>query len=382
MATTRAERLLAVVLIIGKLSATFVVAATSSNSGGSGLDTHEKLWSNASEAHKDLDYSSFEEEEKLISHGLNTPPSTTKATIDDSFRLFDSIFFGDGSKSTARTPTMSASLIDKNQQAGTIQDIWDIVKLLRFVFLRGHIILDASHRVILRNESRIERLMNYLHDIQLRRGKHRLLPMEDRDLACDELPENNPHIRELCQAATFDCLSASDLIKMLPPTLGFHQAITRLCPLLLFRQSRPICVADLKKRLDEHFIQKIKLVEPSIERVWGFGVLFVTISIVVSMGGLVVLPFLKKFSRMTILTFFEGLAVGGLAVSAFAHTQSLQLFLCFFLFCLFVTLTGQCSFAFIPTGLRHCGRKVSCLLLEHILNLLGHLHLLLHRDDT
>src|SRR5699024_5504090 len=130
-------------------------------------------------------------------------------------------------------------------------------------------------------------------------------------------PDSKAHLKELCNAATFDCLSASEMIQMLPQSIAFHQAITRICPLLLFRQSRPICIADVKKLLDAQLNQKIILVEPSIERVWGFGVLFVTISIVVSMGGLMLLPLLKKSSRTTILTFFEGLAVGGLAVSSF-----------------------------------------------------------------
>ena len=202
-------------------------------------------------------------------------------------------------------------------QIGMINNMSDIVKLVRFVLLRGHIVLDASHRVLVMNESRIDRLMNYLHDIQLRRGKHRILPMEDRDLACEYISDTKLHIKKLCRAATFDCLSASELIQMLPSTITtFHQAITRLCPLLLFRQSRPICVSDVKKLLDAaNSNKKIQLVEPSIERVWIFGVLFVTISILVSMGGLILLPVVKKSSRMTILTFFEGLAVGGLCVS-------------------------------------------------------------------
>ncbi|OTF75381.1 zinc transporter ZIP14-like protein, partial [Euroglyphus maynei] len=206
-------------------------------------------------------------------------------------------------------------------QIGMINNMADIVKLVRLVLLRGHIVLDVSHRVLVKNESRIDRLMNYLHDIQLRRGKHRIIPMEDRDLACEHLPDTKLHIKKLCRAATFDCLSASELIQMLPSTITtFHQAITRLCPLLLFRQSRPICVSDVKKLLDAaNSNKKIQLVEPSIERVWIFGVLFVTISILVSMGGLILLPIVKKSSRMTILTFFEGLAVGGLCGSAILH---------------------------------------------------------------
>lgn len=201
------------------------------------------------------------------------------------------------------------------KNAGVITNMSDIVKMVRFVLLRGHIVLDASHKVIVRNESRIDRLLNYLHEIQLRRGKNRILPFDDRDLACDVIPNTKIHLKALCKAATFDCLSASDMMHLLPRSITFHQAVTRICPLLLFRQSRPICVADAKKLLDQRITKKIELVEPSIERVWGFGVLFVTISILVSMGGLIVLPFLKKSSRTTILTFFEGLAVGGLSVS-------------------------------------------------------------------
>jgi len=64
---------------------------------------------------------------------------------------------------------------------------------------------------------------------------------------------------------------------------------------------------------------RLKLNEPSIEKVWIFSLLFVILSIVVSMGGLIVLPFVKKTTRKRILTLFEGLAVGGLAGSATLH---------------------------------------------------------------
>lgn len=68
-------------------------------------------------------------------------------------------------------------------------------------------------------------------------------------------------------------------------------------------------------------LQKVRLIltEPSIERVWIFSLMFVMISIVVSMGGLIVLPFVRKTTRRRILTLFEGLAVGGLAGSATLH---------------------------------------------------------------
>lgn len=72
--------------------------------------------------------------------------------------------------------------------------------------------------------------------------------------------------------------------------------------------------------VDEQLLKiRLKLTEPSIEKVWIFSLLFVILSIVVSMGGLIVLPFVKKTTRRRILTLFEGLAVGGLAGSATLH---------------------------------------------------------------
>lgn len=72
--------------------------------------------------------------------------------------------------------------------------------------------------------------------------------------------------------------------------------------------------------VDEQLLKiRLKLTEPSIEKVWIFSLLFVVLSIVVSMGGLIVLPFVKKTTRRRILTLFEGLAVGGLAGSATLH---------------------------------------------------------------
>lgn len=72
--------------------------------------------------------------------------------------------------------------------------------------------------------------------------------------------------------------------------------------------------------VDEQLLKiRLKLSEPSIEKVWIFSLLFVILSIVVSMGGLIVLPFVKKTTRRRILTLFEGLAVGGLAGSATLH---------------------------------------------------------------
>lgn len=75
-----------------------------------------------------------------------------------------------------------------------------------------------------------------------------------------------------------------------------------------------------KPDVDEQLLKiRLKLSEPSIEKVWIFSLLFVILSIVVSMGGLIVLPFVRKTTRRRILTLFEGLAVGGLAGSATLH---------------------------------------------------------------
>lgn len=81
-------------------------------------------------------------------------------------------------------------------------------------------------------------------------------------------------------------------------------------------------VATLQQQgnVDEQLLKiRLKLTEPSIEKVWIFSLLFVILSIVVSMGGLIVLPFVRKTTRRRILTLFEGLAVGGLSGSATLH---------------------------------------------------------------
>ena len=206
----------------------------------------------------------------------------------------------------------SIPLNEKTALEPILNDIKDIERLTRFVLLRGHIILDPSHRVVI-NELRISRLIDYFHDIQLRKGSRRMSPMEDRDLGCEQIASKRHNTKEMCEVVSSECLSSTEMLDLVPKSsVDFHQIIARLCPLILFQQTRPICSGDtIRSQQDEHVL---KLVEPSIERVWGFGVLFVTLSIVVSMGGLIVLPFVNKDARRIILTLFEGLAVGGLAV--------------------------------------------------------------------
>lgn len=206
----------------------------------------------------------------------------------------------------------NSSMNEKSTSEPILNDIKDIERLTRFVLLRGHIILDPSHKVMI-NELRISRLIDYFHDIQLRKGSRRRSPMEDRDLGCELIANKKPNTKEMCDVVSSECLSSSEMLELVPKSsIDFHQIVARLCPLILFQQTRPICSGDTVRSQQEE--QVLKLVEPSIERVWGFGVLFVTLSIVVSMGGLIVLPFVNKNARRIILTLFEGLAVGGLAV--------------------------------------------------------------------
>lgn len=161
---------------------------------------------------KDEDYSAVEDE--ITDEDGNSSSNRTIGTSGkDAFGEFSlAQKYLDQLRVKSQTPAKSVDDTHANDNtAGIITNMSDIVKLVRFVFLRGHIVLDASHRVIVKNESRIERLLDYLHDIQLRRGKHRVLPMDDRDLGCEDIPDSKLHLKELCNAATFDCLSASEL---------------------------------------------------------------------------------------------------------------------------------------------------------------------------
>src|SRR6218665_797743 len=122
-------------------------------------NSEQQFFSNVT---RDVDYPMLDED----SLENETPKTTTEASFFKT--VFDLTLF-------------------KKAQPAIIANMSDIVRLVRFVLLRGHIVLDASHRVLLRNESRFDHLLNYLHDIQLRRGKHRILPMEDRDLGCESI---------------------------------------------------------------------------------------------------------------------------------------------------------------------------------------------------
>lgn len=172
----------------------------------------------------------------------------------------------------------------------------------------------------------------------------------DRAIDSTTLITNRSALR-VCKSVTSDCLPLDELVQLLPDNArSFPKALVRLCPVMLFRIMNRICQRQkylsenkpqrLHKKLkippsankpnpmnskkdgvaEERFLKvRLKLTEPSIEKVWIFSLLFVILSIVVSMGGLIVLPFVKKTTRRRILTLFEGLAVGGLAGSATLH---------------------------------------------------------------
>uniref|UniRef100_T1KID1 Uncharacterized protein n=1 Tax=Tetranychus urticae TaxID=32264 RepID=T1KID1_TETUR len=197
----------------------------------------------------------------------------------------------------------------------------DIELLAAFVLIRGHVVIGPESEMDL-DTIVLDKLVNHLYKLQRRSfsptGLLLYPAMEERDLGCDSLTSDN---RPLCHAVTQECLSAADMISMMPKKIvSLHQALTRLCPLILFRQTRVLCeVVDSHAEELLSASKKPILVEPSSEKVWAFAILFVTLSIVVSMGGLILLPFLHRDHRRTILTLFEGLAVGGLAGSAILH---------------------------------------------------------------
>lgn len=212
-------------------------------------------------------------------------------------------------------------------QSSSIQFKWDrnkaILKSLRdldllttYILIRGHFVIGPGTGLHLDKNVLTKLLIHTfkLHQRHLQSGSPIMYsPLEDRDLRCDYLPSK---VKPLCRAVSERCLLPENMINMLPYSVKYtHQAITRLCPLILFHQSRYFCKSLNEKPIKESPI----LVEPGSEKVWAFSFLFVTLSIVVSMGGLILLPFLNRNARRIILTLFEGLAVGGLAGSAILH---------------------------------------------------------------
>lgn len=207
----------------------------------------------------------------------------------------------------------NSTLEKENQIESILETINDVEQLASFVLMRSHIIIDPTHKIRI-DETKMEKVLDYLDETLNRMSNP---ATEDRDLGCEYISDN--HAKELCEVVTSDCLSSNEMLDLLPQGLvKFEQQMARLCPLILFRQTRPICHDGYEPNGNEEE-EKLKFVEPPIEKVWAFSMLFATLSIVVSMGGLIAIPFLKRDARRTILTLFEGLAVGGLAGSAILH---------------------------------------------------------------
>lgn len=215
------------------------------------------------------------------------------------------------------TPNQSSSSQFKwDRSKAILKSLKDLDILTTYILIRGHFVIGPGTDLRLDKEA-LEKLLIHTYKLYERHlqvgGPIMYPPLEDRDLRCEYLPTK---VKPLCRAVSERCLLPETMINMLPYSVKYiHQAITRLCPLILFHQSRYFC-----KSLDEKPTKDPPiLVEPASEKVWAFSFLFVTLSIVVSMGGLILLPFLNRTSRRIILTLFEGLAVGGLAGSAILH---------------------------------------------------------------
>lgn len=222
------------------------------------------------------------------------------------------------------TCIVRASLAFNSSQTNSsyvIEDVTGIEIIAKLMLMRDNIILAPDATSVI-DEEMIDKIMDFIYVNQRRRhapgGLYLYPTLERRDIGCDAASQQqDKRIGAVCDAITAHCLSPADMIKLLPRPVTFAQGIAYLCPLMMFRQMRPICsVHDIDADKPS---EQLKLLEPPIEKVWGFGVLFVTLSIVVSMGGLIILPFLRREARRTILTLFEGLAVGGLVGSAIIH---------------------------------------------------------------
>ena len=218
-------------------------------------------------------------------------------------------------------PSLSTNLSkqeDSDQPILLYQD--DIEMLTALVLYRSYLVLGAPSRL----ETTAANLDKFLDFMVLkhRGGGGRIRPLfrqglQEREMGCNRLPAD---VQPLCSIVSSSCLTSENILKLLPMDRldSLPRVLVRLCPLFLFRQRRPLC-EHTHFQDDEQDPKQPELLEPSLERVWAFSFLFLTISIVVSMGGLMFLPFLKRDARKIILTFCEGLAVGGLTGSAVLH---------------------------------------------------------------
>lgn len=218
-------------------------------------------------------------------------------------------------------PTNLSKIQETDQPILLYQD--DIEMLTALVLYRSYVILDAPSRLNT-SEANLDRFLDFMV-LKRRGGGGRIRPLfksglKEREMGCSRLP---PDVQPLCSMVSSSCLSSSQILSLLPidRVETLPRALVRLCPLFLFRQRRPLCEHPIHSHSESELAARRQptLLEPSLERVWAFAILFITISIVVSMGGLMFLPFVKREPRKIILTFCEGLAVGGLTGSAVLH---------------------------------------------------------------
>jgi len=189
-----------------------------------------------------------------------------------------------------------SSPLESGSNLSFIEEVGDIDIITKMILMRDNIIIDPT-AALEADEEMMTRLMEFLYVNSHRPhgpGGRLILPTLDRrDIGCDAIGEHDERVGAFCDLVVRNshCLSPSDLMNHLPPgPVALSQSVAYLCPLILFRLSHPICMAggDYRPTLRDQ-PDKIKLLEPTTEKVWGFGVLFVTLSIVVSMGGLIML---------------------------------------------------------------------------------------------
>lgn len=142
----------------------------------------------------------------------------------------------------------------------------DVETLARLVLMRGHVVIDDKHKLTV-DETRMDRLIDYLHvhqnDKVTSAGRIAYLypATEERDLACNTWPMELKKTVELCKTVTSECLSSYEMMQLIPKASTFHQALARLCPLILFRQTRPLCRSPSIKHQENEI--KLKLVVSS-----------------------------------------------------------------------------------------------------------------------
>ncbi|CAL1292709.1 unnamed protein product [Larinioides sclopetarius] len=172
------------------------------------------------------------------------------------------------------------------------------------------------------------------------------------NLNCSSLSQFPLLPKNLCNDGhLLKCMSASDMLELVPQsTKTVSEALARLCPLLLLQlhnsacsvpvseqtsSLRPSSWADslwenrsiakvLMMRLPKNFCVCLTSMIPGTPnhlplKIWGYGLLFVTIISCCSLVGVIILPLLSKNVYQIVLMLFEGLAVGSLVGSSLFH---------------------------------------------------------------